>query len=97
MLSVLSALPDSMVRPSGENATELIDPECPSKVLISFPVVTSQSLSVLSSLPETTVRLFGENATGRTDIECIILSPNLDWLLLLRRGIAKRQKRGCRE
>ena len=55
-MSVWSPLPDSAVRPSGENATELTDFECPVKVRSSWPVATSHSLSVLSSLPDSAVR-----------------------------------------
>ena len=47
-LSVLSQLPESTRVPSGENATEVTDPEWPSKVRISWPVAASHSLSVLS-------------------------------------------------
>src|SRR5215470_6846322 len=52
ILAVLSLLPDSTRVPSGENATELTQAECPSKVRINCPLAASQSLSVLSQLPE---------------------------------------------
>ena len=56
--------------PSGENATELTPPECPSKVRISCPLAASHSLSVLSELPESRRVPSGENATEVTASEC---------------------------
>ena len=41
-------LPDSAVRPSGENATELTIASCPANARISFPVPAFHSLIVLS-------------------------------------------------
>jgi hypothetical protein len=61
-LSVLSMLPDSAVRPSGENATERTELSCPVKVRCA-PVATCDSFNVVSELPESTVRPSGENAT----------------------------------
>src|SRR5215471_14820183 len=48
-LSVLSLLPDSAVRPSGENATEKTQSECPVKLRTSLPVATSHSVRLLTS------------------------------------------------
>src|SRR5436190_2128028 len=69
-LSVLSRLPDSAMRPSGENLTETTMSECPMKVRSSLPVATSHSLSVLSWLPDSAMRPSGENATELTMPEC---------------------------
>ena len=49
--SVLSALPESAVRPSGAMATLTTPRECPVKVRSSFPLARSQSFSVLSAAP----------------------------------------------
>jgi transposase len=65
-LSVPSQPPESAVRPSGANATDLTEPECPANVRISFPLATSHSFSVSSSLPESAVRPSGANATDQT-------------------------------
>src|SRR5262249_41141489 len=62
-LSVLSSLPESAVRPSGENATELTEFEWPVKVCSSSPVATPHSMSVPSPPPDSAARPFGENAT----------------------------------
>src|SRR3954451_590263 len=64
--SLISPLPDSAVRPSGENATETTVFECPVKVRSSLPVASSQSLSVWSQLPDSAVRPSGEKATDET-------------------------------
>ncbi len=55
-LSVLSSLPESAVRPSGENATETTPYEGPVKVRSALPVPTSHSLSVPSQLEALTAR-----------------------------------------
>ena len=52
--------------PSGENATELTQPECPSIGADDAPVPVSHSLSVSSQLPESTRVPSGENATELT-------------------------------
>ena len=68
--SVLSSLPDSTRVPSGENATEVTQSECPSKVRTRAPVAASHSFSVLSELPDSTRVPSGENATEMTASEC---------------------------
>ncbi len=65
--SVLS-LPDSTVRPSGENATESTKPE--SKLRSRRHDAASQSLRVLSSLTDNMVRPSGENAASPTNSVC---------------------------
>jgi hypothetical protein len=60
---VLSPLPDSTRVPSGENATERTQRECPLKVRMSAPVVASQSLIVLSLLLERTRVPSADHAT----------------------------------
>src|SRR5579859_1140742 len=62
---VLSPLPDSTRPPSGENATERIVSECPSKVRTSCPVATSHSVIVLL-LVVITRAPSGESATSAT-------------------------------
>jgi hypothetical protein len=60
----------SAVRPSGANATETTELECPVNVRISLPVATSHSLTVPSEAPESAVRPSGANATEWTVPEC---------------------------
>ena len=56
--------------PSRENATELTQPLCPSKVRINWPVATSHSLIVLSLPPDSACAPSGENATELTPRAC---------------------------
>ena len=68
--SVLSLLPESPTRPSGEKATELTAPVWPEKLLSSRPDAMSHSLNVLSRLPENTAQPLGEKATDSTPSVC---------------------------
>ena len=68
-LIVSSSLPEAIVRPSGEKATEAIMTACPCSVRSSRPLAASQSLIVLSPLPEAIVRPSGEKAT-ETTVSC---------------------------
>ena len=63
---MLSLLPEAIIRPSGEKATDDTTPVCPCSVRSSRPLATSQSLMVLSLLPEAIVRPSGEKATEFT-------------------------------
>ena len=62
-LSVLSLLPDSAARPSGENATDGMYSACPVKVGILFPAAMSQRATVLPKPLDSAIRPSGENAT----------------------------------
>src|ERR1700683_572788 len=56
--------------PSGENATDLTQPSCPSSLKISAPVAVSQIRTLLSSEPEA-IRLPSEEiATDSTPSMC---------------------------
>ena len=86
-----------MRAPSGENATEVTGPACPSKVRSRLPLAASQSLTVWSSLPETMRTPSGENATDLTWSECplkvrsslpLAASQSLIGVVLARRGDA---------
>jgi uncharacterized protein YfaA (DUF2138 family) len=61
---VLSADPEMILDPSGENATEEIQSSWPRRGgSISMPVLASQTRMVLSSDPEMILDPSGENAT----------------------------------
>src|SRR5438874_1621008 len=70
-LMVLSQLPETACKPSGEKAIDCTLFECPESVRMSCPVGTSHNLSAgrsprihgLLSEPLNTVDPFGENAT----------------------------------
>ena len=63
-LIMLSVLPEAIIRPSGEKATEATRVDC--NVRSSGPPATSQSLIVLSALPEAIVRPSSEKSTENT-------------------------------
>ena len=69
-LTVSSSDPLATHRPSGENATEFTQPECPDSVRTTSPVAASHSLTVLSLDPLATHRPSGEKATDFTQYEC---------------------------
>ena len=65
-LIVKSLLPEAIVRPSGEKATDSTLPVCPCSVRSCRPLATPQSLMALAKFPEAIVRLSGEKATEYT-------------------------------
>ena len=58
--------------PSGENATDLAQPEWPSRVLRQVPVAGSHSLTVLSPDPDARSFPSGENLTSLTILVCAL-------------------------
>ena len=61
---VLSADPEMILDPSGENATEVIEPSWPRRGgSISMPVLASQTRMVLSCDPKMILDPLSENAT----------------------------------
>jgi hypothetical protein len=68
-LTVSSPDADATTSPSGENATDLTQPEWPSSVGSAAPVSASQSLTVLSTDADATALPSGENATDLTEPE----------------------------
>jgi len=68
---VLSLEPETMRVPSGENATDETQPECPCRGLpMAVPDAASHNRIVLSPEPETMCVPSGENATDETQSEC---------------------------
>jgi hypothetical protein len=59
-LSVLSLLPDSAARPSGENATDGMYSACPVKVGILFPAAMSKSNRLTKAARQCDSALGGE-------------------------------------
>ena len=108
-VAVLPLLSESAVLPSGEMATEVTPPECPSSLRISRPVARSQSVTVWispcwSQLPDSAVLPSGEMATELTEPECPsnlrisrprgqIPEPERVAVTARQRGLAVRRKR----
>ena len=63
---VLSAAPDTICVPSGENDTDSTDPLCPSSVFTHSHVVVSHTRTVVSYDPDTMRLLSTENDTELT-------------------------------
>src|SRR6185369_12963148 len=74
--TVMSQLPVTSVRPSGEKATAATRESWPVNVARSWPVFGSQSFMVLSSPPVATVLPPGEKATAETSNLCPTSSTN---------------------
>ena len=65
-LRVLSSLPETMIRPSREKATDLTGWLWHLRLLTSSPLAASQSQRLLSQPPDTMKRPSGEKATEFT-------------------------------
>src|SRR3990172_6566691 len=64
-MTVLSALPVSANRPSGEKQTDRTPPECPTSLRTIRPLETSNRVAALSQLPVSAKRPSGEKLTER--------------------------------
>src|SRR5437879_3525743 len=67
---VLSKEPEANTLPSGDQAMQRIDSECPVRVCIDCPVCMSQRRIVLSLEPEASTLPSGDQAMWETSPEC---------------------------